>query len=29
MNELLKTTKLVIDIGEARMLLAQAEDLAK
>lgn len=29
MNELLKATKLVIDIGEARMLLVQAEDLAK
>lgn len=29
MNELLKATKLVSDIGEARTLLLQAEDLAK
>lgn len=29
MNELLKATKLVTDIGEARMLSVQGEDLAK
>jgi len=28
-NELLKATKLVIDIGEGRMLPIQAEDLAE